>query len=111
MPILSTSTRVWLHGLVAAFISTFATSASGVIALPTVFNFSHSGLENMVKLSAIPAIVAVFGYLKTSPLPGLVGPGDTATVQNPVISADGTVTGTSATLTKAAEPSATAVKP
>lgn len=104
MPILSTNTRVWLHGLIAAFISAFSTSASGAIALPTVFNFSHNGLVNMVKLSIVPAMIAVFGYLKTSPLPNMLGPGDTATVQNPVISPSGAITGTSATLTKATEP-------
>lgn len=101
MSLLSLNTKIWLHGLFAAFISTFATSASGFIALPTVFNFTHNGIINMVKLSAIPAMVAVFGYLKTSPLPALIQPGDTATVQNPTILSDGTITGSSATLKKA----------
>ena len=105
MSILSTNTKVWLYGLFAAFISTFATSASGFIALPTVFNFTHNGLINMVKLSVIPAGVAVFTYLSKSPLPPLIQPGDTATVQNPIIDAQaGTITGTSATLKKADPP-------
>lgn len=107
MPLLSTNTRVWLHGLFAAFISAFSTAASGAIALPTVFNFSHNGIANMVKLAIVPAMVAVFTYLKQSPLPNLIGPGDTANVKNPVISPDGTITGSSATLTKAPDPSAT----
>ncbi len=103
MPLLSTNTRIWLHGLIAAAISAFSTAASGAIALPTVFSFDKNGLINMAKLSAVPAALAVFGYLKASPLPALIGPGDTATVKNPVISPDGNITGTSATLTKAPE--------
>lgn len=63
------TTKAWLHGLAALFISTFATSASGMLALPTVFNFTHDGLLNMIKVSAVPALTAVFGYLKASPLP------------------------------------------
>lgn len=73
----------------------------GIVMLPTVFNFTHDGLMNMIKLSVTPAMFAVFAYLKQSPLPGIIGPGDKAVVQNPVIAADGSVTGTSATLTKA----------
>ena len=110
MPILSTSTKIWLHGLVAAFISAFATAASGAIALPTVFSFTRYGLINMAKLAVVPAALAVFGYLKASPLPSLMGPGDTATVKDPVISADGTISGSSATLQKAPDPTATMQK-
>ena len=69
MPLLSDKTKVWLHGLAAAFITAFSTSAGGFVALPTVFNFTHNGLINMVKMSTIPALIAVFGYLKQSPLP------------------------------------------
>ena len=101
MSILSANTKIWLHGLFAAFISTFASSAGGFLMLPTVFNFTHNGLINMAKVSALPAMIAVFGYLKASPLPTLIEPGDTATVQNPTIdTAAGTITGTSATLKK-----------
>lgn len=108
MSILSANTKLWLHGLFAAFISTFASSASGFIMLPGVFNFTHNGLINMAKVSALPAMIAVFAYLKTSPLPPLIQPGDTATVQNPIIDAQaGTITGTSATLKKADPPKGT----
>ncbi len=61
--------KVWLQGLAAAGISAFASAASGAIALPTVFTFNKVGLLNMVKLAAIPAMLAVFAYLKSSPLP------------------------------------------
>jgi acyl-coenzyme A synthetase/AMP-(fatty) acid ligase len=67
--------KVWLHGLLAAAISAFATAASGAITLPTVFNFSKDGMLNVVKLATIPALLAVFAYLKTSPVPS-----ETATI-------------------------------
>lgn len=106
MPILSTNTRLWLHGLLAAAITAFSTAASGVIALPTVFTFDKNGCINMVKMAAVPTFLAVFAYLKQSPVPGLIEPGDTATVQNPIISPSGTISGTSATLQKAPAPEA-----
>jgi hypothetical protein len=71
MPIFSDNTKVWLHGLFAAAITAFSTSASGFLLLPTVFNFSHDGMINMLKVSAVPTFLAVFGYLKQSPLPPL----------------------------------------
>lgn len=101
MNIFSQSTTVWLKGLFAAAISTFATTASGLVMLPTVFNFSHDGIINIGKLAGAPALVAVFTYLQKSPIPGLLEPGDKATIQDPVIAADGSLTGSSATLTKA----------
>lgn len=60
----------WFHGLGAVVISSFSTSAAGIIALPTVFNFSKAGFINMAKMSCIPALLAAFLYLKQSPLPG-----------------------------------------
>lgn len=64
-----TNVNAWLHGLLAAFISAFASAASGAIALPTVFTFDRVGFINMVKLATVPALLAVFAYLKSSPLP------------------------------------------
>jgi hypothetical protein len=63
------SVRVWLQGLAAAGISAFASAASGAIALPQVFTFDRAGFLNMVKVAAVPAMLAVFAYLKSSPLP------------------------------------------
>jgi hypothetical protein len=68
--------KVWVHGLAAAGISAFASAASGAIALPGVFTFDRAGLLNMVKLAAVPALLAVFAYLKSSPVPAF-----TATVR------------------------------
>lgn len=99
---LTTQTRLWIHGLLAAFIGAFSTAASGAIALPTVFNFTHDGVMNMLKLSLVPAMTAVFTYLKQSPLPNtILGAGDTVTLKNPTINADSSVTADSATVQKA----------
>lgn len=104
--LLSANTKVWLHGLFAAAISAFATSASGVLLLPTVFNFTHDGIINMIKVAGVPAMLSTFAYLKQSPLPttSVIGPGDTLKTVNPVISPAGGITADSATLTKAPTP-------
>jgi hypothetical protein len=65
------SLKVWIHGLAAAAISAFASAASGAIALPSVFTFDRAGFLNMVKLATVPALLAVFAYLKSSPIPSL----------------------------------------
>jgi hypothetical protein len=65
------SLKVWIHGLAAAAISAFASAASGAIALPSVFTFDRAGFLNMVKLATVPALLAVFAYLKSSPVPPL----------------------------------------
>jgi hypothetical protein len=72
------SLKVWIHGLVAAAISAFASAASGAIALPTVFTFDRVGFLNMVKLATVPALLAVFAYLKSSPVPALESTGSFA---------------------------------
>ena len=63
--------KIWIHGLAAAAVSAFASAASGAIALPTVFTFDRAGFVNMVKLATVPALLAVFAYLKSSPVPAL----------------------------------------
>ncbi len=65
--------KIWAHGLAAAAISAFASAASGAIALPAVFSLDKAGLVNMLKLAAVPAMLAVFAYLKSSPLPEVEG--------------------------------------
>lgn len=96
------NTKTWLHGLVAAGITSFSTAASGLVVLPDVFNFSRPGLLNIVKLVTVPTAIAVFGYLKQSPLPALIlSPGDKATLTDPVLAPDGSISGSSATLEKA----------
>lgn len=65
------SLKVWLHGLAAAAISAFASAASGAIALPSVFTFDRNGFINMAKLATVPALLAIFAYLKSSPIPAI----------------------------------------
>jgi hypothetical protein len=65
------SIKVWLHGIMAAGISAFATAASGAIGLPSVFTFDRNGLINMCKLATVPAALAVFAYLQKSPMPSI----------------------------------------
>jgi len=66
-----TNVKLWLHGLLAVFKSAFAASAAGVLVMPSVFSFTKLGFLNMIKLSAVPAMVNVCAYLKTSPVPDL----------------------------------------
>ncbi len=99
MPLLSRNFKIWLHGLVAVAISAFSTAASGALTLPTVFNFSHNGIINILKLSVVPALLSVFAYLKQSPLPAP----DTLTIDQKETKPDGTETSTSATITKSPE--------
>jgi hypothetical protein len=59
----------WLYGLFSAFIGAFATAATGALTMPGVFNFSHNGLINFLKISVTPAIIAFFAYLQQHPVP------------------------------------------
>jgi hypothetical protein len=61
--------KAWLQGLLTAVISAFATAASGAIALPTVFSFNRTGLINVIKMAAVPALLAFFAFLKQNPTP------------------------------------------
>lgn len=62
------TTRKWLKGLAATAISTLANTVSGLLLLPSVFNFSKAGIANTVKLAVIPVISALCLYLQKSPL-------------------------------------------
>jgi hypothetical protein len=71
MQFISKNFRIWLHGLVAAAVTALSTAATGALALPGDFNFSHDGLIKMAKLVAVPTALSVFAYLKKSPLPSI----------------------------------------
>jgi len=67
---MSNSTRLWLHGLGAAFIGGGATSLSTVLVAPDRFNMtSLSGFGHLVVVAIVAGIVSAAGYLKQSPLP------------------------------------------
>lgn len=97
------TTRVWLHGLGAAAIGSSASSVATILVAPDRFNLtSLSGTGHVLMVAAVAGMVNAAAYLAKSPLPPLVmGPGDVATLKNPSITPDGTISGTSATLTKA----------
>lgn len=63
--------KLWLHGLLTAVVSAFASAASGAIVMPTIFTFDKHGFGLMAKLAAVPAMLAGFAYLKQQPVPSL----------------------------------------
>jgi hypothetical protein len=82
----------WVYGLITAVVTAFASAASGAVGLPTVFTFDKPGLINMLKLSAAPAFLAFFAYLKQNPAPMIkatVDPaGNVKVVGNPVVTVE-----------------------
>jgi len=70
------TTRIWLHGLIAAFIgggSSAVTAGAAAMGIdPNTFNFS-TGLGKIFKLIGLVFLMAgamsAFGYLKNFPLP------------------------------------------
>lgn len=69
MSFLNHGLAVWLKGLVAAVIGAAASSGVNIIAAPDQFNFSHAGLILLGKTAGASALLALFMYLKQSPLP------------------------------------------
>jgi hypothetical protein len=61
--------QLWLKGLIAAVIGAFSNAAINVVADPDHFNFSKPGLLLLGKTAAVSALVALFMYLKQSPVP------------------------------------------
>ena len=69
---LSRNTKIWLHGLSAALVTGFSTSAGAFLVMPNVFNFrSAESMGNAIKIVIVPTGLAIFAYLKTSPVPPL----------------------------------------
>lgn len=61
--------QVWLKGLIAAVVGAFSNSAVMLISAPEQFNLSKPGLILLGKTAAVSALVALFMYLKQSPVP------------------------------------------
>ena len=101
---MNSTTRAWLHGLVAAAITSFATAANAVLAMPDTFNvYSEHGWANLGRIILVPTGISVFAYLKSSPLPGTAIPlqaGDTAQLKNVSVTKEG-ITADSANIQKA----------
>jgi hypothetical protein len=71
MNTISSSAKLWMHGIGAAIVSAFVTALGGVIALPQFFNFTHRGMIDTGKLLVVPTVIGVCAYLKQSPLPAM----------------------------------------
>jgi len=99
---MTNNTRVWLHGLGAAAIGSSASSLATILVAPDRFNLTTlAGGGHVLMIAIVAGLVNAAAYLAKSPLPALVlQPGDKATMQDPTINPDGTITGSSATLTK-----------
>lgn len=61
--------RSWLRGLVHAGISGGTVAISTTLVAHDTFNFSD-GLQNLLSVAGISAIVSIAKYLSTNPLPG-----------------------------------------
>lgn len=68
---------IWLRGMAAACIGGASNAAAVVFVDPEHFNW-HDGLSAVGKVASAGAIIALLGYLKTSPLPGDQVPPDRA---------------------------------
>lgn len=61
--------KAWLHGLIAAAVSSFSNGVALVVVAPDSFNFTKAGLIKLLQVSAVSSIIAIAAYLKQSPLP------------------------------------------
>ena len=67
---MSPNTRLWLHGLGAAFIGGAATSLATILVDSEKFNIdTFLGLQHLAVVAVVAGIVSAAGYLKQSPLP------------------------------------------
>lgn len=65
--------KAWIHSIVAAAIAAFATSVTAAIADPDKFNFSAAGIEHILAVGGLSALLAVLALLRQSPLPPTSG--------------------------------------
>ena len=67
---LSANTNAWLHGLLSAFIGSFASSAIVILTAPGTFNiYTLAGWGHIGVVALVGGIATVLTYLKQSPLP------------------------------------------
>lgn len=60
--------KPWLKGIISAAIGGFSTAITTIIVAPEQFNLNE-GLNKVLTVACVTAIVAVANYLKQSPLP------------------------------------------
>jgi len=60
---------IWIYGMISAAIGAAANTVTVMIVAPETFNINE-GLNKVLAVAGIAALVAVCSYLKQSPLPG-----------------------------------------
>lgn len=75
----------WLYGLASAAIGAGASGITAGIVAPESFNFSGPGLQKLISLCGVNALVAVALYLKQSPLPAITTTTQTTTLQTKTV--------------------------
>ena len=61
--------KLWLRGLISVIVGGAANAVAAVYVVPDTFNFTGDGFSNLLKLAGAGAVIALFAYLKQSPLP------------------------------------------
>jgi hypothetical protein len=62
------SVKLWLHGLIAAFISSAAGSTAVMVIDPLDFNLG-AGLKKLGAVALVMGLIGLFAYLKEHPVP------------------------------------------
>lgn len=69
---MSTNTRIWLHGLGAAFIGGAGTSLATIVVDSSKFNLTTLiGFGHVLIVAVVAGLISAGGYLKQSPLPSM----------------------------------------
>jgi hypothetical protein len=78
--------KLWLKGLIAAFIGGAANAGTNILIAPTTFNF-QDGAAKLSQAALASGIFAMCFYLKKSPLPDdattQINVGGNATINQP----------------------------
>ena len=68
MPI-SKNLQVWISGLISAAIGGGSTAITTMIVAPDQFHLGPDGLQKVLTVAGVSALVSVANFLKQSPLP------------------------------------------
>lgn len=79
------SWKAWLYSLVAAGIGGASSAGLSALAMPDVFNFTHSGWIHLAKSAMIGALIPVLTLLKSSPLPPIQTTTQTTTLETKTV--------------------------
>lgn len=65
------SLRVWIHGLIAAFVGGAAGVGTVALSAPQSFHCDESGFIALGKVALVSGVGTALAYLAKSPVPGL----------------------------------------